>query len=47
MVTVIKHVTEAEIVIRNFRGEEFRYPRATPLPEKALDFLREGEEILT
>ncbi len=43
----VKEVTESEIVIRNFRGEEYRYPRATPLPEKALDFLREGEGILT
>ena len=43
----VKEVTESEIVIRNFLGEEYRYPRATPLPEKALDFLREGEGILT
>lgn len=43
----VKEITEAEIVMRNFQGEEYRYPRATPLAGKALDFLRTGEEILT
>ena len=43
----VKEITEAEIVMRNFQGEEYRYPRATPLTGRALDFLREGEEILT
>ncbi|MBT5378483.1 MAG: KamA family radical SAM protein [Opitutae bacterium] len=42
----VKEITEAEIVMRNFQGDEYRYPRSTPLPGNALDFLREGEEIL-
>ena len=42
----VKEITEAEIVMRNFQGDEYRYPRSTPLPGNALNFLREGEEIL-
>lgn len=43
----VTKVTESEIVMRNFQGELYRYPRAIPLNRKALDMLREGEEILT
>ena len=43
----IKKITEAEIVLQNFQGKEYRYPRSTLLQENGLDFLQEGEEILT
>jgi len=43
----VQKITEAEIVLKNFQGKEYRYPRSTPLQENDLDFLREGAEILT
>ena len=43
----VQQITEAEIILRNFQGQEYRYPRSTPLSENELDFLTEGEEILT
>ena len=43
----IKEITEAEIVLQNFQGKEYRYPRSTPLSENELDFLTEGEEVFT
>lgn len=43
----VQKITEAEIVLKNFQGKEYRYPRSTPLQENDLVFLKEGEEILT
>ena len=43
----VQKITEAEIVLKNFQGKEYRYPRSTPLEENDLDFLKEREVILT
>lgn len=42
----VQKITEAEIILKNFQGKQYRYPRSTPLSENELDFLTEGEEIL-
>ncbi len=42
----VKKITEAEIIMKNFEGKQYRYPRSTPLPPEAQGILTSGMELL-
>lgn len=43
----VKKITESEIILHNYQGKEYRYPRSTLLQENGLDLIEEGHEILS